>query len=75
MQGSESIIAINTLANNAFKYQIILSNKTVSPITCALYVFNLSIDLQYNDTEFKELLMDSNASTRSISGIGQLKTL
>ena len=75
MRGSESVTAVNALANNAFKYQIILSNKTVSLITPAPYIFNPSTDLQYNDIEFKRLLIDLGASTQLIGGIGQLKVL
>ena len=63
MQSFESVTAVNALANNAFKHQITLSNKTVSPITLALYVFNSSTDSRYNDTKFKRLLVDLGAST------------
>lgn len=31
--------------------------------------------MQYNNSEFKELLIDSNVITRSKGNIGQLKTL
>lgn len=64
LKGSESITIVNTLAYNAFKHQIILSDKTVLPTTVpAPYVFNLSIDSWYNDMEFKGLPIDSRAST------------
>lgn len=61
----EFITVIKTLANNVLKHQITLSiNKTILSITVlALYVFNLSTNLQYNDTEFKKLLIDSGIST------------
>ena len=75
LEGSESITVINTLADNAFKYQIILGDKTVSPITSALYIFNLSTNSKYNDTEFQALLIDLSASTRLTGGIAQLKAL
>ena len=41
----------------------------------APYIFNLLTDLQYNDIEFKRLLIDLKASTRSTRSISQLKTL
>ena len=70
------ITVVNTLADNTFKYQIILSDEIVLSITdLAPYVFNFSTDLQYNDAEFKGLLIDSSISTQSIGGIGQLKAL
>ena len=76
LKGSESITVVNTLADNAFKHRITLSDETVSPITVpAPYVFNSSTDSRYNDSEFKGLLIDSGASTRSTGGIGQLKAL
>lgn len=46
LEGSKSITVINILAYNAFKYQIILSDKIILPINVpAPYVFNLSTDL------------------------------
>ena len=75
MQSSESVITINTLADNAFKHQITLSDETVSPIIPAPYVFNSSANSRYNDTELKGLLIDLSPSTQSTSGIGQLKAL
>lgn len=45
LQSSLSITVVNTLADNAFKYQITLSDETVSLITIlAPYIFNLSTD-------------------------------
>lgn len=76
LKSSMFITIVNTLSNNVFKYQIILSDKIVSPFTVSnFYVFNLLINLQYNDTKFKELFINSGASTWSIRGIGLLKTL
>ena len=76
LKGSESITVVNTLADNAFKHQITFSDEIVLPATVlAPYVFNLSTDSRYNDIEFKELLIDSGASTRSTGDIGQLKAL
>ena len=59
INNSESKTVVNTFADNAFKHHIILSDKTVSPITLTPYVFNSSNNSQYNDTEFKVLLIDS----------------
>ena len=76
LKGSEPIIVINTLADNAFKHQITLSDKTVLPTTVPVsYVFNLSIDSWYNDIEFMGLLINLEGSTRATGGIGQLKVL
>lgn len=76
LKGSESKIVVNTLVDNTFKHQIILSNKTVPPITFFVpYVFNLSTDLQYNDTKFKGLLFDLGISSQLMGNIGQLKAI
>ena len=75
LNNSESKTVINTLADNSFKHQITLSDKTVSPTTLVIYIFNSLTDSRYNDTEFKGLLIDLGASTRSTGGIGQLKVL
>ena len=76
LKGLEFITVVNTFANNAFKYQITLNDKTILPITIsASYLFNLSTNSQHNNIVFKELLIDSRASTQSIGGIDQLKAL
>lgn len=70
------MIVINTLADNAFKYQIILNDETVLPTTfLTSYVFKLSTNSQYNNCKFKGLLINLGVSTQSIDGIGQLKVL
>ena len=63
LKGLESIRVVNILANNTFKYYITLSEKTISFITPAPYVFNSSTNLQYNDTKFKRLFIDLGTST------------
>ncbi len=63
-------MVVNIFVDNIFKYQIILSDKTVSPTTFSLYFFNSLTDSQHNNTEFKGLLIDSGASTQSTGGIG-----
>lgn len=44
LDSAESKTVINTRADNAFKHQITLSDKIVSPTTLSLYVFNSSTD-------------------------------
>lgn len=76
LEGSKSKIVINTLADNTFKYQIILSDETLPLINVpAFYVFNLLTDSQYNNTQFKKLLIELGASSQLTSGIDQLKAL
>lgn len=76
LKSSKSITVVNTLADNAFKHQIIWSNETVLPIiVSASYIFNLSTDLRYNKIKFKEVFIDLKASNQSSRGIGQLKAL
>lgn len=54
----------NILVENTFKYQITLSDKKVLLIIILVsYTFNLSTNLQYNNTEFKRLFIDSAAFT------------
>ncbi len=75
LQSFDSLTIINNLADNAFKCQIILCNKIVSPIISIFHVFNFLINLQYDDIKFKRSFIDSNISTQSIKSIGQLKVL
>ena len=66
----KSKTVVHTLADNAFKHQITLRNKTVPPINVSdPYVFNSSIDSKYNDTEFQGLLIDLDALTELTSGL------
>lgn len=70
------MIIVNMLADSIFKYQIILSGKTILLITVFnSYIFNLSIDLQYNNIKFIRLFIDLEGSTQFIEDIGQFKTL
>lgn len=62
LQDFESITDINNLENDASNHQITLSDKTISFISSASYIFNLSIDLQYNNIEFKKLFIDLGTS-------------
>lgn len=58
------------LADNAFKYQITLSNKIVLPTTILTpYIFNLSPNSRYNDIEIQLIFIDSRLSTQSTEAI------
>ena len=46
-----------------------------APPTPEPYMFSVSTKDRYDDSEFKGLLIDSGAATRSTGGIGQLKAL
>ena len=74
LDASELSIITETLANDAFRHRLILSNEIFS-IASTSYVFNASIDLRYDFSEFKKLLIDSKIATRSIENMGQLKVL
>ena len=74
LDASESSATTKILTNDAFRHRFISSDET-SSIASAPYVFNASIDSRYDFSEFKDLLIDSEAATRSIGGMGQLKTL
>ena len=66
LKDSKSITVINMLVDNAFKHQITLSDTKILLITVpAPYIFNLSTDWQYNDIEFKALLVDLGPLTQS----------
>lgn len=69
----KSLFVVSFLADNAFKHQIILRDKTVSSIISASYIFNLSTNFQYNNTWFLGLLIDLCALIQSTSDISQLK--
>lgn len=64
-----------TTLTNVLNHQITLNEKTVPSIFFAIYIFNLSSDLQYTDIELKELFIDLNTSTQLIGSISQLKAL
>ncbi len=75
LQNIESANTVNILADNAFKNQITSTNTTVLLVNPIPYSFTTSIDLRYNDSEFKGLLIDSGAAIRFTGGVGQLKAL
>ena len=51
------------------------TNTIIFFITLTLYSFIISINIQYDNFEFKRLLIDLITATQSIGGLGQLKTL
>lgn len=50
-------------------------NETTLPSISVFFAFNIVTELQYNDTKFKDLLINSSASTKSIIRLSQLKAL
>ena len=78
LDASESSTATEALANDAFRHRLISSNEifSIAPFSVpGSYVFNVSIDSRYDFSEFKRLLIDSKAATRSIESMDQLKIL
>lgn len=52
-----------------------MNNKIIFSIISTFYIFNSSIDLQYNNTKFKKIFIDLDILTRLIGNIGQFKIL
>ena len=78
LDASESSTTTKTLANDAFKHRLILSNEIFSIASFSVsgsYVFNVSIDSKYDFSKFKSLLIDSETATRSTESMNQLKAL
>ena len=84
LKNSDCILTINLLIDYAAKHQIIgidesenfpsIENSGTKNSNIS-YAYIFSTSSRYDDTEFKNLLIDSNAATRSTSDIGQLKVL
>ena len=75
-QNTESLIIINLFTDKAFKHRIICKNEaTVAFIAFAMYSFNAITSSHYDESEFKDLLIDSNVVMRFTNNIDQLKTL
>ena len=67
---------MNLFIDKTFKHRIICKNETIAAfITSATYSFNAIINSCYDESEFKDLLIDSNAAMRSTNDIDQLKIL
>lgn len=77
MLNAESMDTTSLLADKAFKHRITSTDNTAAPTPAILgpYNFNTTTDIQYDDTKFKGLLIDSGAATRSTGGVGQLRAL
>ncbi len=74
-QNIKSTNTINILTDHTFKYQISSANTTILFLNPTSYSFTISTDMQYNNFEFKGLLIDSGTAIWSISDLGQLKAL
>ena len=77
MRNKKSITTVNLLSDSSFKHRLTAKNSTVPHTTTKPqpFMFNVFTSFWYDDTEFKGLLIDSRAATRSTDGIGQLKAL
>jgi hypothetical protein len=62
---------INTLSNKTFAHRWISRNNIIlaSNIELVSYSYNLLTDSRYDDREFKDLFIDSNATRKSIERI------
>lgn len=74
-QNTESMAIVSLLANTAFKHQITFEDDISAHAKLEPYSFNISTSSQYNNSEFKELLIDSGAATRCTGGISQFEAL
>ena len=84
LKNSDCILITNLFTDHAAKHQITnIDESKFSPRTensstensNISYAYTASTSSRYDDTKFKDLLIDSDATTRSTDGIGQLKAL
>lgn len=75
LETRQSSAITEALADYAFKHRVTMEDETVSPPELESYAFNAVTESRYDATEFKGLLIDSGASTKSTGGIGQFKAL
>ena len=84
LKNFDCILITNFLIDHTAKHQIIdidkseFSSRTENSGTensSIPYAYIASTSFRYDDTKFKDLLIDSNAATRSTDDIGQLKVL
>ena len=75
LETRQSSVITEALTDHVFKHRVIMKDETVSPPESEPYVFNAVIESKYDATEFKNLLINSGAATKSTSEIGQLKAL
>jgi hypothetical protein len=71
-QNIEFMNIVNALVDNVFKHRLTSMNN-VQFVILTSYTYNTIIEFRYDDTEFKRLLIDSEAITRSTEEINQLK--
>ena len=70
----ESFLIIKDLANVTLKHRMTAINE-ISLIAFVSYVFNFTIDIKYDFSEFKKLLIDSKTTSRFTKNMKQLQTL
>ena len=79
LKNSDCILITNLFIDHAAKHQIIDIDESESSFSTEnsnmSYAYISSTSFKYDDTEFKNLLINSNSATRSTGGIGQLKAL
>ena len=78
LKNFDCILTTNLFTDHAAKHQIIDIDESETPNienSSISYAYISSTSFRYDDTEFKGLLIDSKAATRSTDGIGQLKAL
>ena len=74
VDATESSLIIKNLANATLRHRIIAINET-SLIAPVPYVFNSTIDIRYDFSEFKRLLIDSKTTSRFTKSMRQLQAL
>ena len=76
LQNTEPLTVTNLLADKTFKHRITCKNEvTAAFVAFTTYSFNATTSSRYDESEFKDLLIDSDVVMRFTNGIGQLKTL
>ena len=63
LQNVKSTNTITTVFDNVLKHQITSTNITVPLINITNYIFTILTNIQYNEFEFKRLLIDLGAAT------------
>lgn len=71
----DSMSTVNLLADKVFEHRMTSKDNIVKLVESEPYSFNTFTSSQYDNTEFKKLLIDSGAATCSTEGIGQLEAL
>jgi hypothetical protein len=69
------ITIINMLVNKIFKHKIILINNITIFVVSISYIYKIFTASKYDDREFKEILIDHDASDFSSKNIEQFTTL